>query len=370
MSSRLLQFTGKFVGGSWRGGAKSRRKHRSRPFAEGGEKGPAMSYSDTRISKGSAPRCSAPPRTRSSRGEGGRRTDDSPPRELAEHEEAGQRRTVAANRRRPCPPINPRVCAPQPAVPYVGSLRRPRFGYRAQGRRPITSLATAVGVTSSPSLSTLALSNSPIPSTLRITARNRRLRTSTRTRFPFPASSFNPSSFETFHFNRSLTSHVLPSLHLFILHSGFAKIEPNLGDRPLRVAVKDVSRSFRDVQAVLIGLTFLAGLSGKNKLPFLCSILSSPRAVAVSRFKQKNPCYYFRHYPNRAVYRRVLSLKIPAVFLAIFGKYSRGSVCGCPFFFFFFLRSSLFANRLLVVRGRTEETYSRSKSTPDFTPLR
>jgi len=116
-----------------------------------------------------------------------RRADDSPPRELAEHEEAGQRRTVAANRRRPRPPINPRVCAPRPGP--VGSLRRPRFGYRAQGRRPITSLATAVGITSSPLLSTLALFSHPFDP-----SHHRQKSTTPNFQLEFPSFLFNPSS--------------------------------------------------------------------------------------------------------------------------------------------------------------------------------
>lgn len=130
-------------------------------------------------------------------------------------------------------------------VPYVGgSLRRPRFGYRAQGRRPITSLATAVGVTSSPSILALSL----ILPSLRPFASHRQKsfdsQLSTRTRrFPFPVSYFNLSSFETFDFYRSILI-----LLLFILQSclsGFAKIESNRAgaDRfQLRVAVKDRSR--------------------------------------------------------------------------------------------------------------------------------
>lgn len=108
--------------------AQTRSPFRVCRVGEGAKKGQRCSVAryDTRISKGS--RCCTPLSSRSDGGRGLRRTDDSPPRELAEHEEAGQRRTVAANRRRPRPPINPRVCAPQVSrrFPTSPSVRVPR----------------------------------------------------------------------------------------------------------------------------------------------------------------------------------------------------------------------------------------------------
>lgn len=144
---------------------KSRRKRRfARPFRSRAKKGQRRSssgqhntiYTTLEISEGSKP-----PSTRDHRGRQGGSSLTNRQNSLtplanwrSKREKRGCRRAVAANRRRSRSPMNPRVCAPARSVsrrvPFVA------LGYRAQGRGPITSLATAVGVTSSPTLSILS----------------------------------------------------------------------------------------------------------------------------------------------------------------------------------------------------------------------
>lgn len=134
-------------------------------------------------------RCCTPARVISTRDEGSR----GPPANgrLTPSRIGGVRESGAASdcRRQSSPPSStdkPSRLRPSAGCP-AGSLRRPRFGYRAQGRRPITSLATAVGVTSLPSLSTLALFSHPFDhSHHRLEIDDSEL---LHLSFPFPASS-------------------------------------------------------------------------------------------------------------------------------------------------------------------------------------
>lgn len=188
-----------------------------------------MSYSAIRHSNFEGVGCCTP-RARSSRDDGSRGASANG--RLTPSRIGGARGSGAASdgRRQSSPPSftdKPSRLRPSDGCP-VGSLRRPRVP-RA---RPQTY--HFFGDSRRGNILALALYPRSLLPSLRpfaSTARNRRLRTSTRTRFPsFPSLLFGPSSFKRLILIDP--SRATPYLTLFILRSclsGFAEIESNRG---------------------------------------------------------------------------------------------------------------------------------------------
>lgn len=124
--------------------------------------------------------------------------------------------------------------------------------------------------------------------------------------------------------------------------------------------MKDVSRSFRpsDVQATLIGLTFLAGLSDKTNFRFCVRLLIPLGPPGITIFTENKFLLLLPLHPDRAKPSSFFSESTRAVSLAIFGKYFRGSACGSCFFYAY--RRS--ADRLLAFE-RNSPSENRSNST-------
>lgn len=118
-----------------------------------------MPYSAIRHSKFRRGHVLHPPRARSFRSRGAPANGRLTPSRIG-----GTGGSGVASRGRRQSPVFSSTDEPSRLRADVGRASRrdsPRFGYRAQGRGPITSLATAVGVTSSSLLSTLALFSHP-----------------------------------------------------------------------------------------------------------------------------------------------------------------------------------------------------------------